>query len=216
MNDKKFILTIIILICATSILYGIRYFRGEVVLVEKKFYTLPHTIGEWHGVDKEFDESIYNELRADENLYRIYTHTNGNTLGLYIGYYGTKRGGHPDHVPTGCYPGSGWGIDSVTPLDVSSQDGAKTITVNNLYATKGDKAEQTLYWLQNFLGTVTYRGIEQNLEKMRTKLFYNRNDGAFIRINSPVENTRTETMQFQKEFIAELIPLLPDCWPREE
>ena len=213
-SKRQFTVAVMVLILGIGLVHGLRLVRGRMQVVERNFHKLPRRIGDWKGEDRVFDDAVYDELRADENFFRIYTNSEGDTLGLYIGYYGTQRGGHPEHVPTGCYPGSGWGIESITPLDVSA--GEKTITVNNLYATKGDQAEQTLYWLQNFRGTVMHNGFEQNFEKIYTKLFYNRNDGAFIRINSSVVSSREETILYQKEFIRQLLPLLPRYWPVEK
>ncbi len=220
MQEKLYKLTFIILIVAIAAAYGLRFIRGEVAVVEKNFNKLPLIIGEWKGVDNDFAKEIYDVLRADENVSRIYTRADGKKLGLYIGYYGTKRGGHPEHIPSGCYTGAGWGIESVTPLDIQAHDGSKKITVNNFYAVKGNEGEQVLYWLQNFRGKVSHTGLKQNIEKMKTKLLYNRNDGAFIRINSRVDlskgETREEIIEFEKDFISYLITLLPKYWPNEE
>jgi EpsI family protein len=215
-DTKQFIVALLIFLLGFFVVSGLSMVRGTVKVVEANFKNLPHVIGDWTGVDYTFADEIYDELRADENFYRIYTNSRGDSLGLYIGYYGTERGGHPDHVPTGCYPGSGWGIEAITPLTVHSDDGAIAINVHNLYATKDGQSEQTLYWLQNFRGTVTSTGIEQNLEKLHTLLRFNRNDGAFIRVNSKVKSSREETIAFQKEFIGKLLPLLPEHWPVEE
>ena len=220
MQQKLFIISVIVLIIAIGCAHGLRLIRGEVDVVEKNFNKMPYTIGAWKGEDNDFAQEIYNVLRADDNLSRIYTRDDGKRLGLYIGYYGTKRGGHPEHIPSGCYTGAGWGIESVTPLDVSAYDGSKTITINNFYAVKGNEGEQVLYWLQNFRGTVSHSGLRQNIEKMKTRLLYNRNDGAFIRINARVDltsgETRDDVIAFQKNFISHLIPLLPKYWPVEE
>jgi len=208
MTKKQFSIAIIVLVTGIVLVHGLSLIRGEMVVVERNFKNLPFTIGDWTGDERTFDQSIYDELRADENLYRIYRNSNGDELGLYIGYYGTQRGGHPEHIPAGCYTGAGWGIESNTPLDITSQDSTKTIRVNNFYARKGEKTEQTLYWLENFRGTVSHNGFEQNFEKIYTKLVHNRNDGAFIRINSHVQSTRDETLRFEIVFVKRLIPLL--------
>jgi len=215
-HKKQFIVAVILLSIGIFLVHGLSVVRGTMKVVDTRFKNIPHAIGDWKGEDKVFADSIYDELRADENFYRVYTNEKGEQLGLYIGYYGTVRGGHPEHVPTGCYPGSGWGIEEISSLPVTSDLIDKTITVNNLYATKDELAEQTLYWLQNFRGTVSHDGFGQNFEKIYTKLTFNRNDGAFIRVNSSVQTTREDTIRFQKEFISQLLPLLAENWPVEE
>lgn len=217
MKDKGFLIVVVILMCAIGLFYGYRQWRGQMVVTEKNFKDLPMQIGQWQGEERPFSDEIYDELRADENLSRVYTReSDGAKLGLYIGYYGTQRGGHPEHVPTGCYPGAGWIIHNITPLDITNEEMAKTITVNNLYAELGDLREQTLYWLQNFRGNVAHTGWRQQIEKIKTLLKYNRNDGAFIRVNATVTDTREATIAYQKDFIKKLMPLLPKHWPKEE
>ena len=40
---------------------------------------------------------------------------------VYIGYYGTERGGRPEHVPRGCFTGAGWDIASARVI--GAEDG---------------------------------------------------------------------------------------------
>ncbi len=215
MNKRIYILYSILFL-SFVFMFKLTYGASKVEVVEKGFYKLPHSIGSWVGEDHTFSDEVYEELRADENLYRIYKRPDGSELGLYIGYYGTARGGHPDHVPTGCYPGSGWGIDSNLPHDIATSDGAYSITANSLYVIKEDKSQQTFYWQQNFLGRASNSGWNQNFEKMKTRLLYGKNDGALIRVNSMVQNSREETVAFQTDFIQLLLPMLKDVWPVEK
>jgi len=190
--------------------------KGILIVTEYNLHTLPHQIGNWVGEEKPFQDYVYKALGADENVNRQYKTPDGRSLWLYIGYYGTAKGGHPQHTPQGCYPGAGWGIEGISPLSIKI-DEKETITVNNLFARRGDQTEQTIYWLQNSYGTVMNTGLEQNLEKLRCKILFNRADGAFIRVSSPVfNNNREETIEYQKEFVKELFPLLPNHWPKED
>lgn len=215
LTKKQFLLVVIVLVCGIVMVHGLSYLRGEMVVIDATFKNIPHRIGDWVGEDHRFDDSIYEELRADENLFRLYKNSQGDELGFYIGYYGTQRGGHPEHIPAGCYTGAGWGIESNTPLEITALDGSKTITVNNFYARKGEETEQTIHWLQNFRGTVMHDGFGQNFEKIYTKLFFNRNDGAFIRINARVKNSRQETLAYEIDFIQNVLPYLEKHWPVE-
>ncbi|MFC1809289.1 exosortase C-terminal domain/associated protein EpsI [Candidatus Omnitrophota bacterium] len=216
MNNRNFIIAIVILVIALISVHALIYVRGEYAVVEKGFYKLPMQIGEWKAESFEYDQRVYDVLNAQEHLSRNYFLPNGTKLGLYIGYYSTKRGGHPEHIPAGCYTGAGFGIESNESLVINSASGERTITVNNFYAKKGEIGEQVLFWLHNYRGVDMNTGLKQNIEKMKNKLLNRRNDGAFIRINSKVSENREEVLAHQKEFVAQLIDLLPDCWPVEE
>lgn len=215
MSTKQTIIAVLIIALTACGLYALQYYRGEIVFVKGGFRDLPLTIGGWKGEVREFPQEVYKELREDDNMYRIYRDPAGHELGLYIGYYGTKRGGHPDHIPQGCYTGAGWGVVEDAPYPVTLDNG-RTVTVHNFYAAKGDQSEQVLYWIQNYRGEVMWSGLTQNIEKMKNKLFNRRNDGAFIRINSLVTTTRDETLAFETEFLKELMPHLHAVWPVEK
>lgn len=225
MNTTRFITAIIILAIAMISIHTLIQARGEYEVVEKSFYKLPMEINGWKAEEFEYDQRVYDVLNAQEHLARNYYGPGGEKIGLYIGYYSTKRGGHPEHIPAGCYTGAGFGIESNTPLTITSKSGEQSITVNNFYARKGEVGEQVLFWLQNYRGVDMNTGLKQNIEKMKNKLLNRRNDGAFIRINSSVSGTgvrhqgfggREEALRAQKEFVAALIDLLPECWPVEE
>ncbi len=217
MHTRNFIIAIIILILAMASVHALTEMRGEYEVVEQGFYKLPMEIGEWKAESFEFDQRVYDVLDAQEHLSRNYFRQDGAKIGLYIGYYSTKRGGHPEHIPAGCYTGAGFGIESEEPLVITSASGERTVTVNNFYARRGERGEQVLFWLQNYRGVDMNTGLKQNIEKMKNKLFNRRNDGAFIRLNTAFTgDDRESVLAYQKEFAARLIDLLPGCWPVEE
>jgi len=77
--------------------------------------SLPTTIGAWHARDVPLEDSVEQELRADFNVQRVYAHPSGDTIVLYVGYYGTERGGRPEHVPTPATPAPAGASSRPTP-----------------------------------------------------------------------------------------------------
>ncbi|MCH8960606.1 MAG: exosortase-associated EpsI family protein [Bacteroidetes bacterium] len=71
---------------------------------------LPRHILGLNGRDDRFDESVYRVLNADYHLLREYRSDAHPAVWLYIGYYGTAKGGRPSHVPQACYTGQGFSI----------------------------------------------------------------------------------------------------------
>ena len=63
--------------------------------------TLPPRIDDWMSIDLAIDDQVANELAADFNVQRAYSHPTGHLIWLYVGYYSTDRGGRPDHTPRG-------------------------------------------------------------------------------------------------------------------
>jgi hypothetical protein len=70
--------------------------------------SLPEQLGAWTGKDVALQDDVVSMLRADFNVQRLYQRDPGDYVWLYIGYYGTDRGGHPEHTPDACYVAQGW------------------------------------------------------------------------------------------------------------
>jgi hypothetical protein len=73
---------------------------------------LPRQVGMWRSVDLPLDSAVESILRADFNLQRAYVPGRDaahDPVWLYIGYYGTQRGGRPEHTPARLLHGGGLG-----------------------------------------------------------------------------------------------------------
>ncbi len=112
MNQQRFIKPLIGLFVALGLII---YLSGRSMpeVVEKRLLDLPYTIGPWVGKEFSLDKLIINELDTDVYVARNYMNEN-YLITLYIGYYGTKKGGRTGHNPNSCYPSSGWSIFSDT------------------------------------------------------------------------------------------------------
>ena len=77
----------------------------------------------WGAQDLPMDQPIVEMLQADFNVQRGYIHPLGHIVWLYVGYYGTQRGGRPEHTPWACYPSAGWTIVERSGL-FTSNDGS--------------------------------------------------------------------------------------------
>ena len=98
--------------------------RPALVVDASPLATLPPTVGTWQSVELPLESAVESILRADFNLQRAYFPAPGaDPVWVYIGYYGTERGGRPEHVPRGCYTGAGWDIESARV--VGAEDGTE-------------------------------------------------------------------------------------------
>ena len=61
---------------------------------------IPYRLGPYEGEDTAIDDAVESMLRADYNVQRSYRTDDGGLVWLYLGYYGTARGGTPEHVAT--------------------------------------------------------------------------------------------------------------------
>jgi EpsI family protein len=175
--------------------------------------TLPRQIGPWRSVDVPLESEVEAALDADFNLQRAYSTGTGDVIWLYVGYYGTERGGRPQHTPRGCYTGAGWGIRAVRALD-AAPGGA--LRVNEYWIERDGEQRLVHYWYRSHRRTGMLGGLDQNLDRLLGRLLDGRADGALVRVSAPLyHGGEVETRGKLLAFAAAIDPLLGERWPRE-
>jgi len=175
--------------------------------------TLPEQIGAWQGKDVPLRAEEEAILRADFNLQRAYSDAFADPIWLYVGYYGTDRGGHPEHTPLICYPANGWRIMQKRALTVDPRRGLRA---NEYVAEQGGVNELGLFWYRSRHRTGILGGLGQAADRMTGRLFEGRADGALVRISTRfIEGDEVLARARLIEFASELDPLLESHWPLE-
>jgi len=191
--------------------------RGKPAVVVTNLEKLPMEINGMQGIDDTFSESVCKELNADTYVYRHYRSQDGRKVDLYIGYYGTAKGGRTAHNPIGCLPSQGWGLQESREIKLKSSQYPDGVSVNYLFSTNGDAGISTCYWYQSAGTKVLSSGIKQNIQRFLDKIFHNRNDGAFVRITILSDKEDVETAKKLAESFSErMLNLLPAYWPIEK
>ncbi len=216
MPHKSFGVSLTILLVTIAMMVAISL-RGEPVVVRTNLENLPMEIAGYKGTEDFFPDSVYKELNADRHVYRHYRNSDGKQVDLYIGYYGTAKGGRTGHNPYACLPGAGWGIIDSGQIILKTNNYPNGISVNYILARKGETYETVLHWYQSAGNKVLSTGIQQNIERFIGRVFYNRNDGAFVRVSVFGRGAiLNEANLLAKSFAEEVLGLLPDYWPVEE
>lgn len=222
MSNKSFTLSLIILLATIASIAAIAS-RGEPVVVATNLENLPMEIAGYNATQDFFPDSVYKELNADKHVYRHYRSADGKQVDLYIGYYGTAKGGRTGHNPYACLPGAGWGIVEARKVRLTAHSLSLTkyypngVYINYVLARKGDAYNSVLHWYQVASSKVFTTGIQQNIQRFVGRLFYNRNDGAFIRVSvSTGQEGIKEAELLAKYFAEKLLYLLPKYWPVEK
>ena len=208
MDRNRFYVPLVVLFLALG---TVIYLSGRQLpdVVEKKLINLPYKIGSWSGSDFSFDQLIINELDTDDRVARNYIDKNNHLITLYIGYYGTKKGGRTGHNPNACYPSSGWRIISDTDTNMNENYGA----VNKLFVKKLGVSQIVYHWNQDE-DKIIQSGIEQNINRFINKVRFNRDDGAFVRIS--IDGRAEGAEDALRQFGRLIIPLITKNWPIEE
>ncbi len=173
---------------------------------------LPRTIDRWRAQDLPVESTVEAILRADYNLQRAYTTREGSLVWLYVGYYGTERGGRPEHTPRGCYTGAGWDIASMQTLAVP---GVAGFQVNEYVVERESEQRLVHFWFRSHRRTGMLGGMDQNVDRVLGRLLEGRADGALVRLSTPLDAEAGDARGRLLGFAAKLDPLLEAHWPRE-
>jgi EpsI family protein len=170
-------------------------------------------VGAWAGKDDPFDASVMQAVDTDDAIHRKYTAPDGS-LWLYVGYYGTRKGGRTGHLPHHCYPAAGYQILDLGKEKISLADG-RSATVNRILTERNGRMTLALYWIQSGDQEVMADGFAMNLSRLRRRLTKGRDDGAFIRITSNVTVSAEVTLEQERKFAAEVLGRIAEFWPVE-
>lgn len=215
MRDKTFIISVFIFLVTIIAVANIAS-REAPVVVRTNLENLPMEIGGYAATEDVFPDAIYEELNADKHVYRHYKSLEGKQIDLYIGYYGTAKGGRTGHNPYACLPGAGWGIVESGKADLKTDSYRNGAKVNYIVACKGDAYNNSLHWYQSGGTKVLDTGIKQNIQRFLGRIFHNRNDGAFVRVSAISDWQGTEEAKLSiKAFAEKVLELLPRYWPVE-
>jgi|WetSurMetagenome_2_1015567.scaffolds.fasta_scaffold223023_2 EpsI family protein len=214
--NKSFVVSLATLLVTLCLTVAISM-RGKPSVVETNLENIPMEISGMHGVDDSFSESVNEMLNADINVYRHYSAKNISQMDLYIGYYGTAKGGRTrQHDPLICMPSQGWTLSESHEIKLKSKDYPDGVSVNYLLSTKDDLSLTTIYWYQSAGSKVLATGIKQNIQRFLGLVTHNKNDGAFVRITTLCGTEEAKAAMYRAmSFSEEIMDILPNYWPVE-
>lgn len=206
-------LTIVLLVVVGAVAWAIQL-RPGLRVDSTQLSTLPERVDGWQGWTIPLDKTVESVLRADANVQRIYRHeATGEIIWLYLGYYGTARGGRPEHTPRGCYTGAGWAIVSSRTLPMAPPG---ALRVNEYRVARDGEERLVHFWYRSHRRTGMVGGLDQNLDRLAGLLLDGRADGALIRVSTPLGDDDLVTARSRlQNFAAALDPLIAARWPEE-
>jgi EpsI family protein len=171
---------------------------------------LPETIGGWRSREIPLENEVEAMLRADWNVQREYAQPGTPPVWLYVGYYGTERGGAPEHTPWVCYPSNGWAIDSSEPLEVDGLRG------HELVVSQAGQRRLVLFWYQSWRRAGLLNSFDVTLDHMLSRLRTGRADGALVRISTDLPPGGEPAARSRLvSFGGALVGALAAHWPEE-
>jgi EpsI family protein len=215
-KDNSFLTSLVTLLVALFLSLAVSM-RGTPHVVATNLEKLPMVINGMHGVDDYFPDAVGTLLNTDKDVYRHYRNPDGSQLDLYIGYYGTAKGGRTIHTPLICMPSQGWGLQEYREIKLKCRYYPDGVAVNYLLSSKGETNIVTIYWYQSSGTKVLSSGFKQNVQRFLDMVCRNRNDGAFVRVTLEADRGKVaEALKKAEAFSVQLLNLLPNYWPFEK
>jgi len=152
-------------------------------------------------------------LQVDDYFMRNYRNSNGEIIGLYIGYFKSQREGKGIHSPRQCLPGAGWVPVNIAVYNLKVPGhNPEMVSVNKFVMGKGLDRQLYLFWYHG-RGRVYANEYWNKIYLIWDGLTKKRTDGALIRVNNLATRNPNEALQTQTEFIKLFFPLLKEYIP---
>jgi len=175
--------------------------------------SVPQEVDGWLGRDVPVEDQVAEMLRADFNVQRSYQHPHGSTIWVYVGYYGTRRGGRAEHTPPMCYRASGYRVAESQVLDL--QD-ARGFRAQEMVVEDEGERRLVLYWFRSRERTGILGEFGQMIDRLRNRMTTGRADGALVRVSASVEDGNADAVRSQLvQFAAQFDRVLDRHWPEE-
>jgi EpsI family protein len=176
--------------------------------------SVPFEVDGWIGTDVPVESDVEAMLRADYNLQRAYESPDGGLVWIYVGYYGTRRGGRPEHTPPTCYEANGYTILEEQTIPV---DAASGLRVRELFVEMDGERRLAHFWYRARGTTGILDGLGISLERMKRRFADGRGDAALLRVSTVVagpddlEPARARLLTFER-FLDRAVA---ERWPEE-
>ncbi len=195
--DKKIISILIILSATFLIIQFTDTIEKKSIL--QPLANFPKQIGEWKLVnDRGLSENTINMLGVDEFINYDYRSPDGDTVNVYISYFGALGVTGIYHSPLNCMPGGG---TKILEIDTFQLNNAKKI--KKLKLSFNNQINDAYYWYYNRGRTIQSEYMEK-IYLVLDAVSKGRRDGSFIRIVTYSKNNSEESNKKIVEFVNEI------------
>ncbi|HEU4431003.1 MAG TPA: EpsI family protein [Myxococcota bacterium] len=205
-------LALLLLLVAGGVAWALQL-RARLEPQAESLRSIPFEISSFVGVDTPIGDNVEEMLSADFNIQREYLHPLGQLVWVYIGYYGTERGGTPEHTPRACYLAHGWRVVDEQPVVTDAETGTRAM---EYLVESGGNQQLVMFWYRSHRATGMLSTLRLQLDHVAGRLTNGRGDGALVRLSTPLVGFDRDAARGLLVSFAKLIePKLADAWPTE-
>lgn len=203
-----------LLLLAGGILVWSVQLRPPLVVDAAPLAALPAELDGWRArAEIPIETEVEQILRADFNLQRVYEHSGTEPIGLYIGYYGTERGGRPEHTPDVCYPMAGFTVLETRTVSI---DRARGLRANEFLVERDGRRQLVQFWYRSYRSTGLLGSGGQTWDRFLGRILRGRSDGALVRVSTPLRHGDEFGARSRLADLAGAVDrVLDQHWPRE-
>ncbi len=208
-SPHRFWVIVAILVAATALLHATN--RSSKLPLRQSLTHIPLNIADWRGADFPIEKRLVVALGVDEYLNRGYVDSKGDSLELYIGYFGSQRSGELIHSPKNCLPAAGWEWARTGTLDLALPN-HPNIRINDFRIVKGLQQSLVLYWYQG-RGRAVASEYTAKFWMIADAMTRHRTDGAMVREIVPLRGREEDARKLGVQFLQAIYPSLDQSIP---
>jgi len=211
MFHRSLILIVILALVVIFVFFGTQ--RSIEVPLLKPLENLKKTIGQWeYEGEVRLGNRVIDMLGVDNYIEYVYKSTDNQKIDLYVSYFSSLKEGKQFHSPKNCFVGSGSFVMKADQVEIPSKKGKRaSIPVNVMHINNRGQKQIVLYWFQ-CRGRYIRSEYAEKIYRVIDSIFYNRTDGAFIRVIGAGKNEE-DVLGSMINFTAQIIPILDKYIP---
>ena len=211
MFHRSLILIVILTLVIIFVFFGTQS-SIEVPLL-KPLETLNRRIGQWeYEGEVRLQNEIVDMLGVDDYIEYVYKSAHNQKIDLYVSYFSSLKEGKQFHSPKNCLVGAGSFLMKAEKVDIPINNGqSASVPVNVMHINNRGQKQTVIYWFQ-CRGRYIRSEYTEKIFRVVDSIFYNRTDGAFIRVIGTGKNEE-DVLGSMINFTAQIIPILEEYIP---
>jgi EpsI family protein len=173
---------------------------------------LPPALEDWRSRDIPLEQAVESILQTDADLQREYVRPHEESVWLFVGYYGTDRGGRPEHTPGVCYRANGWRVERRNTVTI---DPARGLRAMEYVVERDGQRDLVQFWYRSYRRTGMLADLDMSLDHLIGRIRTGRADGALVRLSTPIRGDVGAARDRLVAFAAALDLQLAAHWPTE-